>query len=309
MSKPKYDDDTSETSRVMTQAPAEVLSAIVRHKAVPHQEKEFVKAVIPKHQPSIGPVKPQSGVVVVQNGEKMRGKKFTSSSVDLSERFQDKDGGTSKRLTVKQYEKQVKHIQDVPSTENLKTEEKNKGEEMPTQRKEEVASQRRDEIPTQRREDEKPPQRVMIRGGERDHSPLVKARQKRSEVRVHSSNLLKDILQPGVAVGSLTERNPRLGLEVEKPLRKTPVDEFNIEIINAREWGSNISGKDSPEPYLLPKIDQKQWRASLGIKQKYPRERGIVHNSVSIRQSSANTSRSVNRNKTSEGSPPASFFK
>ena len=289
----QYEDDLSDIASFKNQSPANVLGSIVRHKVAPHQEKEFVRTVLPKYQPSIDIVKPQDGVVVIQNDDKVRGRKYTSASVDLTGRTRAKEDANSQQLTMKQYKKQLKKSgladRDVQSTkENFETEEGDRVFQM-------VSHQ------------DKSPQKVKFEGKEPVKSAPVKPVQKTGEVRVHSTKL-RDILQKETVGGSVTERIPRSNLITEKPPLRTAVDEFNLEIMNSVEWGSNVREKKDIEPYVFPKIDQRQLKSTLGIKPKYPRDRGIVHSSLSIQKSSGNASRSVTRIRPTADSPTASFF-
>jgi hypothetical protein len=63
---------------------------------------------------------------------------------------------------------------------------------------------------------------------------------------------------------------------VDDTFKKSPIDTFNLEIINARDWGSRTgaSGIQNNLPQLPPH-KEKQLKSSLGFKAKYPRERAL----------------------------------
>jgi hypothetical protein len=59
--------------------------------------------------------------------------------------------------------------------------------------------------------------------------------------------------------------------------KKTPIDEFNMEIMNAKDWGKNVVMSTSVVANTLPKPTSKIFKQTMGVKSKYPRERMVNH--------------------------------
>ena len=65
--------------------------------------------------------------------------------------------------------------------------------------------------------------------------------------------------------------------DVAYDFKKTLVDEFNQDILHSRDWGKNTAFlAQNAIPSVLPKPSNKLFNKTLGIKSKFPRERGIL---------------------------------
>jgi len=62
---------------------------------------------------------------------------------------------------------------------------------------------------------------------------------------------------------------------IDDTFKKSPIDAFNLEIINSKDWGKAITSGITNNLPKLPEHKERQMRQTLGIKPKYPRERAI----------------------------------
>lgn len=283
------------------------LSLILRHRQVPQGEKDFLSALYEnKNENAVGTLRPKDGVTFIQGGYKLKGPRYSSASVDPSflGRIAEADAKTE-RLTVKQYEKKVKRSgmrgYTELTTENYDPEDRDKVPEVTSKKREDDSSI------LNVSHAQKPNRQTPVR---------LRVLEKSSSVKVHSSNLLKTFIQPEQQVNNIlrgieTERVRETesdAVVVERPIRQSSVDEFNIKILNSESWGANPSTKKVVQPYAFPKMHQQQLRWSLGVKARYPRERPILPSGSFHQQSSINSSMSSKPGKATGNSPMTSFF-
>ena len=72
---------------------------------------------------------------------------------------------------------------------------------------------------------------------------------------------------------------------VFEDFKKTPIDEFNLDILHSRDWGKNLAFSNQNTPSQLPKPSNKLFNKTLGMKSKFPRERGTMSHMQKSRSS------------------------
>lgn len=105
----------------------------------------------------------------------------------------------------------------------------------------------------------------------------------KTPVKVHSAKLLDILLKSGIhgdapiAESEVKEKFERKNLSsvtANEILRKTPVDSFNLEIMNNRDWGKpNAMYIQAQDPIMFPKSRHKHTASVGGMSTKGVRER------------------------------------
>lgn len=62
-------------------------------------------------------------------------------------------------------------------------------------------------------------------------------------------------------------------VHTEENIKKSPIDLFNLEILNSKDWGKPMAPMSTTNLPVLPKAKDVNLKSSLGFKSRYPRDR------------------------------------
>lgn len=215
---------------------------------------------------------PKAGVMVKKGGLAKRGFNFSGLTADSSLPSLGSTMTNWNKLTRGDYESLVKA--GLSQRQSMIKLEDTNGSRTPSLRQ---TPRGFDRSPASKFRSGSSPMNKLRLDGRGDQSPFhietVEETEKKP-VKVHSSKLLETLLQPGVEsvnfskgreLRPMTERSRGVrGVTIDESQRKTPVDEFNMNILTASNWGKGGSQYIEPQnPLVLPKKHYKQ-QLSLG---------------------------------------------
>ena len=252
------------------------LTKPIKGKKAPAEEKSFVNDLKAKTDASIWEnLKPEDGVVIVEQGQKKFGRKYTSMSVSNSavdlQNLPVNPNDIVGKISVAEYKKRIRNgnLSREPSKVNL--------EESGTDNKM-LAETINYEIVNPQASKPSKPHRVR--------SIDMRMLPNTNGMRVHSSKLLENLLK--VEMEPMFPKKPaeisHLATVLDNVPRITNIDQFNLKIITTKEWGMNIPMPSTATPLSFTQLKHKNFKATLGEMFKPPRARTYLNSNLTSNQ-------------------------
>lgn len=247
------------------------LSKPSKMKKAPAEEKSFVRDLSLPNESAWENLKVEDGVTIVEHGKRKAGRRFTSISVSnsaqvlptLSTHPLDITG----KITMTEYKTRIKegNLSREPSKAGL--------DETMTDNKALVEKLLYEVVNPQPKKPSKP---------RRVHSIDMRVMPDTSNMKVHSTKLLENLLK--VEMDPIFPKKPtevsHLAPVLDAAPRITTVDQFNLKIINTKEWGVNVPLPSTGAPLSFSKLKHRNFKASMGELFKPHRTRGLLNSSM-----------------------------